>query len=97
MRLGSRSLLGTACCRHMYIVLTHGHIILFHMTSNKAAHHHRSKSINLLDSYVYSGQLAAATLPKGYDGDGSAEGTPRRYQDGLEAQDSDDDVTFIIW
>lgn len=80
--------------KHMLVILTHGHLILFHLKGTKSAHHHRSRSINLIDSYTYSGQLAVATLPKE---DTSAEPTARRYQDGLEANDTDEDVTFIIW
>ncbi|KAG8980386.1 hypothetical protein FRC05_006017 [Tulasnella sp. 425] len=80
--------------KHMLVILTHGHLILFHLKETKSAHHHRSRSINLIDSYTYSGQLAVATLPKE---DTSAEPTARRYQDGLEANDTDEDVTFIIW
>ncbi|KAG8892497.1 hypothetical protein FRC00_011965, partial [Tulasnella sp. 408] len=80
--------------KHVLVILTHGHLIRFHLKSTKSAHHHRSRSINLIDSYTYSGQLAVATLPKE---DTSSEPTARRYQDGLEANDTDEDVTFIIW
>ncbi|KAG8908406.1 hypothetical protein FRB99_006611 [Tulasnella sp. 403] len=83
--------------KHMYHVLTHGHMVLFHLTSKKSSYNHRSRSVNLIDLYVYSGQLAVATLPVGYDGDPPTEITPKIYQDGLEAHDSDEDVTFIIW
>lgn len=59
-------------------------------------HHRRGKSINLLDSYVCSGYFAAQYLPAGqYD----ANATPvaRRYGDGLETDDSEEDTMFIVW
>lgn len=88
------ALLGLMPSRHMYHVLAHGHIIQFHLTSTKSAHHHRSKTINLRDAYIYSGQLAVASLPI-LDKDNGVP-IPKRYQDGLEADDGEDDVTFII-
>jgi len=82
--------------RHMYHVLTHGHIVQYHLTASKSAHHHRSRTINLLDAYIYSGQLAVVSLAQSYTEDTSV-ATPRRYQDGLESDDTEEDVTFIVW
>lgn len=82
--------------RHKYHVLTHGHIVQYILVAAKAAHFHRSRTINLLDAYVYSGQLAMVTLAQS-SGKDSGEATPKRYQDGLEADDCEEDVVFIIW
>ncbi|KAG8886651.1 hypothetical protein FRB97_000071 [Tulasnella sp. 331] len=81
--------------KHMFHVLTHGHIVQYYLTATKSARFTRSTTINLLDAYIYSGQLAVATLPQGSAG--TSQATPKRYQDGLEADDDDEDVTFIIW
>ena len=43
-----------------------------------------------------SGYVAAQHLPEGqYDPD--APPLPRRYQDGLEADDKDEDTLFVVW
>ena len=81
----------------MYHVLTHGHIIQFHLTTTKSAHHYRSRTISLLDAYVYSGQLAVGSLPRSTLNERPQEVIPKRYQDGLEANDTEEDITFIIW
>lgn len=53
------------------------------------------KKTHLLDAYVCSGYNAALALPEGeYQADGEA--APRRYQDGLEADDRDEDMLFVI-
>ncbi|KAG8964650.1 hypothetical protein FRC03_001492 [Tulasnella sp. 419] len=83
--------------KHKYHVLTHGHLVQYHITSVKSSHHHRSKIISLIDAYVFSGQLAVTTLPHSVSEGSPYESTPKRYQDGLEAEDSEEDVTFIIW
>ncbi|KAF8908921.1 Pleckstrin homology domain-containing protein [Gymnopilus junonius] len=54
------------------------------------------KKINLLDAYVCSGYFAAQTLPKGqYLPNTDLVG--RRYQDGLETDDREEDMLFMIW
>lgn len=53
------------------------------------------KKINLLDAYVCSGYLAALTLPKGQYMP-NAPTAARRYEDGLEANDRDEDMLFVI-
>ncbi|KAG9035602.1 hypothetical protein FRB95_011008 [Tulasnella sp. JGI-2019a] len=81
--------------KHMFHVLTHGCIVQYFLKPTKSAHFNRSRAINLLDAYVYSGQLAISSLPQGSAQPSQA--APKRYQDGLEADDDDEDVTFIIW
>jgi len=77
--------------KHMYMILIPGHVVLFHVTATKSGYHHHSRTVNLVDSYIYSGALIASHLPTLFDTT-----APRRYQDGLETNDSDLDTTFII-
>lgn len=59
-------------------------------------YHRRRGMIHLLDAYVFSGYLAAQYLPQGqYHPDDPA--LPRRYQDGLESDDLDEDTLFMVW
>lgn len=53
------------------------------------------KDINLADAYVSSGYFAALTLPDGQYTSDSA-GVPRRYSDGLETKDADEDTLFML-
>ncbi|KAG9103832.1 hypothetical protein FRC06_007644 [Ceratobasidium sp. 370] len=41
--------------KHLFHVLTGGHLVLFHITPNVTSYHHHSRTINLADAYVYSG------------------------------------------
>lgn len=59
-------------------------------------HHRRGKSINLLDAYVCSGYFAAQYLPAGQY-DANAAPVARRYGDGLETDDTEEDTMFIVW
>ena len=59
-------------------------------------HYHKRKTINLIDAYVCSGYFAAQTLPPGQ----FRPDTPvvaRRYADGLEADDPEEDTLFMLW
>ena len=59
-------------------------------------HHRRNKVVNLLDAYVCSGYFAAQYLPDGpYDANQPP--VARRYQDGLEADDREEDTLFVVW
>jgi hypothetical protein len=50
----------------------------------------------LLDAYVVSGVLAAQALPKGqYNPNYPV--TPRRYADGLESDDSEENMLFTVY
>ena len=56
----------------------------------------KRKTINLLDAYVCSGYFAAQTLPPGqFRPDMPA--TARRYADGLETDDPEEDTLFMLW
>lgn len=66
------------------------------MTPKSALNHRRKRSISLLDAYVCSGYFAALALPRDqYNPDAST--IPRRYQDGLEADDPEEDTLFVVW
>lgn len=54
------------------------------------------KKFNLLDAYVCSGYLAEQCLPAGQYNPNDTP-APRRYQDGLETDDRDEDMIFMIW
>jgi hypothetical protein len=78
------------------LVLVSGNLVQFHVTPKSALHHREKRIINLLDAYVCSGYFAALTLPKDQYSPNES-GTPRRYQDGLEADDPEEDMLFILW
>ncbi|KZT73767.1 hypothetical protein DAEQUDRAFT_761746 [Daedalea quercina L-15889] len=82
--------------QHVQLVLVQGNLVQFRMTGRKSLHHRRDRLINLLDASVVSGYLAAQYLPEGeYDPD--APRIARRYQDGLETDDGDEDTLFMLW
>ena len=68
----------------------------FHITGRTSLHHRRDKVIPLLDAYICSGYFAAQYLPDGQY-DANAPAVARRYQDGLETDDSQEDTLFVIW
>ena len=76
--------------------LVSGQLIQYHITPKSLLHTRQFKTINLLDAYVCSGYFAAQTLPKGqYRPNTPA--APRRYQDGLETDDPEEDTLFTVW
>ncbi|KAH7921911.1 hypothetical protein BV22DRAFT_1197834 [Leucogyrophana mollusca] len=78
------------------LFLVSGHLVQYHVSPKSTLHRRRAKEISLLDAYVCSGYLAALGLRGGeYDPDSPS--VPRRYQDGLEADDPEEDMLFIIW
>ncbi|KIJ64487.1 hypothetical protein HYDPIDRAFT_111813, partial [Hydnomerulius pinastri MD-312] len=78
------------------LFLVSGNLIRYQVSPKSALHHRRSKDISLLDAYVCSGYLAALALRRSeYDPD--SPNMPRRYYDGLEADEPEEDVLFIIW
>jgi len=54
------------------------------------------KKTNLIDAYICSGYLAALALPEGQYV-ATVKPAPRRYQDGLEAEDREEDMLFMVW
>jgi hypothetical protein len=70
-------------------------LVQYRIRSKSHLRHRESRSISLLDAYVCSGYLAALALPNDeYNAKASA--AARRYQDGLEVDDSDEDTLFVI-
>lgn len=59
-------------------------------------YYQKRKTINLIDAYVCSGYFAAQALPSGqFQADVPA--TARRYADGLETDDPEEDTLFMLW
>ncbi|KAF7985501.1 hypothetical protein HWV62_3705 [Athelia sp. TMB] len=82
--------------KNVQLFLVSGHLIRYRITPKSSLHRRQYKAINLLDAYVTSGYFAALKLPRGqYDPQDPS--VPRRYQDGLEADDLEEDMLFIVW
>ncbi|KAJ7069875.1 Pleckstrin homology domain-containing protein [Mycena amicta] len=82
--------------KFVHLFLISGFLVQFHITPKSSLHPAMHKKINLADAYVCSGFLAASSLPTGqYSPDKTP--LPRRYQDSLETDDSDEDTLFILW
>lgn len=82
--------------RHYYFVLVAGHLVRFRLISRShsiTSMHSHAKTINLLDAYVTSGYFAALELG---EGNKVFEPTSKRFQDGLETDDTDMDTLIII-
>ncbi|KAG6866302.1 hypothetical protein C0991_006398 [Blastosporella zonata] len=78
------------------LFLSAGHLTRFRIKPKSSLHQTMHKKISLADAYVCSGYLAAMALPKGqYRADAGAD--PRRYQDGLETNDPEEEMMFMIW
>jgi hypothetical protein len=73
-----------------------GHLVQFRIKPTVSLYFKKRKTINLLDAYVCSGYFAAQTLPSGqFRPDMPA--TARRYADGLETDDPEEDTLFMLW
>src|ERR1700676_1387180 len=92
----SRDIDLTYTLRLVQLFLTLGHLVQYHIMPESALHRRESHRINLLDAHVASGYFAALALPKGQFNPCDPI-VPRRYQDGLEADDPDEDMLFMIW
>ncbi|KAI5829238.1 hypothetical protein K523DRAFT_41834 [Schizophyllum commune Tattone D] len=82
--------------KEVRLFLIAGHLVSFRMRRGSLVHRAMKRKLNLVDAYVVSGYFAALALPRGQFSPGD-ESLPRRYQDGLEADDPEDDVLFMIW
>ncbi|TFK40603.1 Pleckstrin homology domain-containing protein [Crucibulum laeve] len=78
------------------LFLVNGYLVRFRITPQSSLHPVMKKKISLVDAYVCSGYFAAMTLPQGQY-DPNAETAARRYQDGLEADDPEEDMLFMVW
>ncbi|KAF7314273.1 hypothetical protein MKEN_00899900 [Mycena kentingensis (nom. inval.)] len=78
------------------LFLLPGHLVQFRISPKSSLHLAVNKKISLADAYVCSGFIAASSLPNGqYNADDAP--LPRRYHDGLETDDPDEDTMFILW
>ncbi|KAH8824972.1 Pleckstrin homology domain-containing protein [Flagelloscypha sp. PMI_526] len=82
--------------KYVQLFLVRGELLRFRIAPKAPFHHATSKKISLLDAYVCSGYFAAIALPSGQYRP-NAEPDARRYQDGLEADDPDEDLLFCLW
>lgn len=77
------------------LFLVAGRLIQFQVLRDSFLRH-KSREINLMDSYVCSGHLVALTLwPGEYHPETLS--VTRRYFDGFEADDPEEDMLFAIW
>ncbi|KAJ8080665.1 hypothetical protein PM082_017499 [Marasmius tenuissimus] len=78
----------------MFIVS--GTIVQFKIKPRNSLNRAEARKIQLMDAYVCSGYFAAQALPSGqYNANATSEA--RRYQDGLEANDPEEDRLFVVW
>ncbi|KAI0648051.1 Pleckstrin homology domain-containing protein [Trametes meyenii] len=82
--------------KHVQLILISGHLVQYHITGRTSLHHRKDKIVPLLDAYVCSGYFAAQYLPEGQY-DANARPVARRYQDGLETDDGEEDTLFVVW
>jgi len=81
--------------RLVQLFLVAGHLVEFRVTPGSSLHTAMQRT-NLLDAYICSGYLAALALPQGqYDPGNNPEA--RRYQDGLETDDPEEEMLFTVW
>lgn len=77
------------------LFLVAGRLLQYQVLRNSFIRH-KSREINLMDSYVCSGHLAALTLCPG-EYHPETPSVTRRYFDGFEADDPEEDMLFAIW
>ncbi|KAF7291599.1 hypothetical protein HMN09_01251000 [Mycena chlorophos] len=82
--------------KYIHLFLVPGHLVQFSISPQSSLHLAMHKQVSLADAYVCSGFVAASSLPIGQYSANQAP-LPRRYQDGLETDDSDEDTMFIVW
>jgi Pleckstrin homology domain len=89
-------LLKTSIDRLVQLFLVAGYLVMYRITPGTSLHLAMRRRTNLLDAYVCSGYFAALALPQGqYDPTRNPEA--RRYQDGLETDDPEEDILFMVW
>lgn len=77
------------------LFIVSGHLVQFNIRSKASFHPRRSETISLLDAYVVSGLFAAQSLPSGQYKP-NAPVAARRYRDGLEAEEREEDTLFML-
>ncbi|KAI0051385.1 hypothetical protein FA95DRAFT_1554452 [Auriscalpium vulgare] len=78
------------------LFLVAGRIVQFSIRSGSIYHKRHGKTIHLVDAYTASGVFAAQALPIGQYSP-NAPPTARRYQDGLETDDLEEDTLFVVY
>ncbi len=82
--------------RLVQLFLVTGQLVRFHIRPQSTHYRRQGKVISLLDAYILSGVLAARALPKGqYNPNNPI--TPRRYADGLESDDTEENMLFVVF
>ncbi|KIY67116.1 hypothetical protein CYLTODRAFT_397691 [Cylindrobasidium torrendii FP15055 ss-10] len=75
--------------------LVSGALVMFRVKPGTQLYPAMKKRVSLQDAYTCSGYFAALTLPSGqYDPEKNS--VPRRYGDGLETDDQEEDTLFMI-
>lgn len=82
--------------RLVQMFLIPGRLITFNVSPTSTLHHRNSKEIGLLDAYVCSGYFASLALRRSEYSPGLPN-LPRRYDDGLETDEREEDELFVIW
>jgi hypothetical protein len=82
--------------RLVELFLVAGQLVQFHIKPKSTHYRRQGKAVSLLDAYVVSGVLAAQVLPQGqYNPNNPI--TPRRYADGLESDDTEENMLFMVY
>jgi hypothetical protein len=78
------------------LFLVASQLVQFHIKPKSTVFRRRGEPVSLLDAYVISGVFAAQALPRGqYNPNNPI--TPRRYADGLESDDSEENTLFTVY
>lgn len=82
--------------RLVELFLVAGQLVQFHIKPKSTHYRRQRNAVSLLDAYVVSGVLAAQVLPQGqYNPNNPI--TPRRYADGLESDDTEENMLFMVY
>jgi Pleckstrin homology domain len=82
--------------RLVELFLVAGQLVQFYIIPKSTHYRRQGNAVSLLDAYVVSGVLAAQALPNGqYNPNNPI--TPRRYADGLESDDSEENMLFMVY
>lgn len=81
--------------RMVQLVLISGTLLSYRVTPGSSMHKANKKKYSLTDSFVTSGYFAMQAFPR--DRYNSPEVSPRRYKDGLEVDDLEQDKVFVIF
>ena len=82
--------------RLVELFLVAGQLVQFHIKPRSTHYRRQGKAVSLVDAYIVSGVLAAQALPKGQYNPNNPT-TPRRYADGLESDDTEENMLFIVY